>query len=392
MKDLLIALAAIATALAGLAAVLQETKLSTATEIQENLIRKKWERGAALEEATRRVSQRKLLLLGIPLVLALVLSVAALTVSGDAKAKEAPTTSVATSRCPGLLGLTGGSSSGSSQTLKVSTTARARARARSRARARAKAQAIVALGAQGRPAAGAVALRIALGSDRDPVLRRQTFRISGVRARDVRVVSVNDLTDATGDHALPIARRQLLARTVAARATGRLVHVSLCFDPERPVAMRPGSYTGGFMVIAGRSAPIPIGITITARDDRTWPAVLAALLGLLAGIFVRIGADRRWGPIVIDATYVFNFRFWVMLGGGTSAAVYSYLTIYQADSVFDGSATSLWKLTAQTFAGTLASKAVTDLIGPTAKEIRGNKARRQTMAKPGDQILHEHER
>ena len=393
MKDLFAGIAAALTALAAVAALLIETRFSDAVALAARLHRRGMTAGAAQQKAERRVRRRKLLGLGVPLLFAFAFSLAAIVASDshaktDRAAAAKPAAAATGSRCRALLGTpsTAGRTGGA-----PAPHARARTRRAGGSRRATAAPALVPLGAQGRATAGVVTMRMAFGSDRAPVVRRQTFRLGGLTARDVRVVPVDDIADATGEHALPIAHGQLRTRAMAASGTRSFVELAVCFDPARPAAIRPGSYTGGLMVLAGRAAPVAIGLTITARDDRVWPAILAALIGLLAGIFVRIGADRRWGPIIIDARYVLNFRFWVMVGGGVAAAVYSYLTIYQADPVFDGSVTSLWKLTAQTFAGTLASKAVTDLIGPTAREIRGRKARRQTVAKPEDQLLHEGE-
>ncbi|MDO8185426.1 hypothetical protein Q5424_09730 [Conexibacter sp. JD483] len=333
---------------------------------------------------------RTLRALGLSSALALGCSVAALVVGGgdDAQARAA---SSSASRCAVPASALGGQTRavvrrGTSVRARRRTSVQAKRRAGARARARTT-PAIVAIGAQGRPATGPVTMRVALGSDRGVVVRRQAFRLVSVRAGAVRAIAVNDFLTADGERTMPIGQRQLVTWVEPLATDPALVQVVVCYDPRQPTAIDAGTYSGGLMVLAGAAAPVPLGLTISARDTSPVPAVLAALLGLVAGIFVRIGADRRWGPIEVDWTYVLNFRFWVMIGGGVAAAVYSYLTLYAADPVFDVSVASLWQLSAQTFAGTLASKAATDLIGPTGREIKGNKARKQTLLDPADSAV-----
>jgi hypothetical protein len=62
----------------------------------------------------------------------------------------------------------------------------------------------------------------------------------------------------------------------------------------------------------------------------------------------------------------------VALGAIVVVGFYSYRTIYLDDPTFSADAGSLWRVTAEVFAGTIAAKAVTDLAGwPPAPAKRG---------------------
>lgn len=394
MKDLLIGVAAAATALAGILALTLPRLLDVARLKKKYLEELSLNQGEATARAEHVVWLGQVLAVGGALALAFLCSVAALFVGGQ-DTRAADETAGSQSRCDRSVarrstarrGVATGANDGRAREAARRSRRGRRNRAGRPAQRAVGTPTIVAIGAQGQPVTGPVSLRMALGSEREVVERRQTFRVNGVRARDVRAAIVNDFKTANGDGVMPIAERQLTARVAPVGASRRLVQVYVCYDPARPSEISPGSYTGGLIVLAGRASPVPLGLTITARDSRIWAGVLAAVLGLIAGILVRIGADRRWGPVEIDRAYLFNFRFWVMVGGGVTAAVYSYLTIFADDPVFDGSMSSLWQLTAQTFAGTLASKAVTDLIGPTGKEIEGRRARKQTLIRASDSSI-----
>lgn len=408
--EALLGAASVATAFAAFAALAFDGSYFDRAGIQERLVGAGVPEADAGERADTSVRSRKLALLALPLVLALGLTVAALIVlENDDDATTAAGTATA-SRCAAALagnGQAGAENTSAGRTTVKLTPAELRIRLREAAQRGQRAErrrrqagrrgqgrraerrrtrkapaavTIVPVNGQGKPVEGLVALRVPFDNGRDVALRRQTVAVTGARVRDVRVAAINDLADPTTGRIMQTANGQLQAVVRPNAASSRHADVIVCLDPLVPAEMLPGTYAGTVLVSARRAtAPVPIGLTITARDDRWWLAVLAALLGLVAGTFVRIGADKRWGPVVVDLEYVRNFRFWVMIGGGVAAAVYSYLTIYANDPVFDASAGNLWRITLETFAGTLASKAATDLIPPTEKERKGNKAR---MLKP----------
>jgi predicted outer membrane lipoprotein len=85
MKDLLVGLSAAFTAFAAIAALWFELKLADTTSLQKKIVAKLKDRdvGKAKQLANKRRMRQKLACVGLPLVLAFVLSVAALFTSED---------------------------------------------------------------------------------------------------------------------------------------------------------------------------------------------------------------------------------------------------------------------------------------------------------------------
>jgi hypothetical protein len=201
----------------------------------------------------------------------------------------------------------------------------------------------------------AAQLTFPFGWHHAPMVRHQTFQLPpGMDASAVAVAAVNDLQTAGADIVPPGG----LVGRVVATGPGPLATVAVCIDPNGLV---PGSYAGGLLVGAG-SRMTPLSLQATVKDQRWWLAVLAALVGATAGLFVKLFADQRsWDLPGVFGRHVLGPPLLITLGAGATVCVYSYLTIYADDPTFGCSAASLWRITAETFAGTLAAKAITDL-------------------------------
>jgi hypothetical protein len=216
---------------------------------------------------------------------------------------------------------------------------------------------------QGQATQGVAELKFPFGRSREPMLRHQTFRLPpDLPAAVVRVAAVNQV-QSSDSRTTPARGGQLIGQVTRA-GPGRLITVAACIDPSHPSEALPGSYTGGLLVGKGeRLASLSLEAEI--QDDDWWLVMLAAGLGAMAGLFVKLAADQRSRglPDSVMKNLV-SHRTSVAIGAGLVTGIYSYLTIYDSDPTFNAGFADLWRVSAETFAGTLAAKAVTDLTGP----------------------------
>ncbi len=224
---------------------------------------------------------------------------------------------------------------------------------------------------QGRATEGLAQLTYPFARDREPMLRHQTFRLpEGLPASLVRVVAINDVQTGAGK-TFPISQ---VSGQVVDVGQGRLVTVAVCLEPD---GVGPGTYSGGVLVGRGERVA-PVTVSATLQDTRWGFVVLAALIGGIAGLGFKLFADKRaeWLPDALLKN-VWSPRFAVALGAMFVTGLYSYLTIYADDSTFDANLANLWRVTAETFAGTVAAKAITDLAGrpsPSRGEVNADAA------------------
>jgi hypothetical protein len=228
------------------------------------------------------------------------------------------------------------------------------------------------------PLAGVAQLNFRFDDSRRPIVRHQPFLIPpGMRLRDVTVTE--PFSDILDTDERPLDRRQIRA-TVTRRGPGRLVTVAVCINPQLPGEMRGGTYTGAALVGSG-SRVTTITLEATVRDDRWHHVALAALIGVIGGLFVKLFADRASAGLRRNLT---SPRLLVAIGAGIVTAVYSYLTIYADDPTFVADFEDLWRVTAEVFAGTLAAKALTDLARPSETavdtEVKERKNREERRA------------
>jgi len=226
---------------------------------------------------------------------------------------------------------------------------------------------LAAVDAQGKPVQGNTTLRFTFGSDRDVRIRRQTLRLpAGTSRSTVQAALINDFADAQNDHVLPAEEGQVLLGFQRTSAPGTVTLVT-CIDPDGPGTLHPGSYVGAAAVTTSAGPSSTLGMQVTAKDRRWWLVLAFAFAGGCAGIIVKLFADKQ---LVGDRTSidlrsnVLRPRTLVALAAGVTTAVYSYLTIYADDATFSAEFGTLWRVAAETFAGTLAAKALTDLAGP----------------------------
>lgn len=213
-------------------------------------------------------------------------------------------------------------------------------------------------------------LTMDFGTSRNRDVRTQTYELSGGLDPDgVRVSTVNDIV--RGNDPLPIANGQLTYRAGKNSSTG-LVNVRVCYDPGGPREPAPGRYVGALLVSAPGAKATPLSLELTFRDDQVWKAIVALVLGILAGagvqaiaMFQQAPQDRRprspW-------PYIFNFRTVIAVGTGVVAAFTTYGKLVEGDPTWDSTMTALVALAGATFGATLAAKTAVDLKGPTSKE------------------------
>jgi hypothetical protein len=164
-----------------------------------------------------------------------------------------------------------------------------------------------------------------------------------------------------------------LAGAVTRRGPGRLFTVAACINPVEPAELSPGTYAGSILVGTGERQA-SIGLQATVQDDRWWRVADAALLGAIAGLFVKLFAETRTSGVEDRMRdHAKGVRFVVALGAAVVTAIYSILTIYLDDATFSATADNLWRITVEVFAGTLAAKAISDVAAPsTPKEKATN--------------------
>lgn len=216
---------------------------------------------------------------------------------------------------------------------------------------------------QAQSSPGPVELNYPFGSSRDPILHRETFRVpADMKLDDVAVtVPFGEMAEVGSGRPLPPGH---VLAAVNAPGPGRLVAVSICVNPVHPREMPAGTYVGTALIgVDDRQTPVTLRVTV--QDDERGLVILAALLGLVVGLWVKLFADSHTENLPSSKwENLRSPRSWFAIGAGLVAAFYSYRTIYADDPTFAASLDNLWRLTAETFAGTLAAKGLADLAGP----------------------------
>ena len=213
---------------------------------------------------------------------------------------------------------------------------------------------------QGEPVAGAVELTYAFGPERAPITRRQAFLIPEDMNPNAVTATV-PFQDVIDEHGRPLSAAHLRA-VVEPTGPGRVVTVAICLDPDSPTEMRAGTYTGTALVGVGERVA-PVTIQATVQDDRLWLVIAFALAGVTGGLFIRLFADKQSTGHIDKLSKVSTPRIITTVAAGLIVAFYSIRTIYLDDPTFYAGAGDLWRITAETFAGTLAAKTLTDLGG-----------------------------
>jgi hypothetical protein len=223
-------------------------------------------------------------------------------------------------------------------------------------------------------------LAMDFGTSRSRDVRTQTYRVSSAIDPDtVRVSTVNDIV--RNNDPLPIANGQLTYRAGKSSSTG-LVNVRVCYDPGGPHEPAAGRYVGALLVSAPGAKATPLSLELTFRDDQVWKAIVALVVGILAGAVVQAIAMFQQAPQQRRPSspwpYIFNFRTLISVGTGVVAALSAYGKLVEGDPTWDGTGTALLALAGATFGATLAAKTAVDLKGPTSKEkTKGLAARPQ---------------
>jgi hypothetical protein len=224
-------------------------------------------------------------------------------------------------------------------------------------------------------------LAMDFGINRNRDVRTQTYRLSpNIDPDDVRVSTVNDIV--RGNDPLPIANGQLTYRAGKIPST-ELINVRVCYDPGGAREPGPGRYLGALLVSAPGAKATPLSLELTFRDDQIWKALVALLVGILAGaavqafaIFQQAPRGRRPRRI---RPYILNFRALFAVSAGIVAAFTAYDKLVAGDPTWDASGSALVALAAATFGATMTTKTALDVIGPTGKERSKGLA-----AKPGE--------
>ena len=165
---------------------------------------------------------------------------------------------------------------------------------------------------------------------------------------------VNDFADPQRERVLPTEADQVMFRFADEPAPGTVTIVA-CVDPDGPGALRPGNYVGAAAITTPRGHAATVSLDITAQDSRWWLVLTFALGGGFAGILVKLLADRRSlgaGAGVEFHPRRWDARTWFAFAAGVATAIYSYLTIYADDPTFTAELGTLWRVAAETFAGT----------------------------------------
>jgi len=208
------------------------------------------------------------------------------------------------------------------------------------------------------------------GASRNREVRTQTYSLSaGLDPDTVRVSTVNDIVD--GNKTLPIGHQQLTYRAYDNPTTG-LVNVRVCYDPGGYREPDAGRYVGALLVTAPGAKAAPLAVEFTLRDNETGAAIIALLIGILAGTAVQAIATFQQTPKKERPSkawaYIFNFRSAASIGTGVVAAIGAYGKFVEGNSVWEATGPSLLSLAGATFGATLAAKTFVDLKGPTEKE------------------------
>jgi len=230
---------------------------------------------------------------------------------------------------------------------------------------------LAAVDGQGKPVQGSTVLKFRFGPERGVLIRRQTFRLPA-GTNMIQAALINDFVDGQRDRVLPAEAGQVVLGFQRRSAPGTATLVA-CIDPDGPGAMRPGSYVGAASVSASSGPSATLSIEVSAQDRRWWLVLAFAFGGGLAGIIVKLLADRQTIGDHVEVSLnprSWSARTWVAFAAGVTTAIYSFLTIYADDPTFSAEFGTLWRVAAETFAGTLAAKALTDLAGPAANGKR----------------------
>jgi hypothetical protein len=226
-------------------------------------------------------------------------------------------------------------------------------------------------------------LSFAFGSSRTPIVRRQTFRVPvGVDRAAVRSGLTSDIVDPARDDI--IDRTNVVARVSLVKVEPRLVNVSVCIDPARPVAAAPGTYSGAVLVnVPGAGvAPAPLPLHVTIRDEGKLVAMIAIFVGIVVAAALRTRADVHQRDTTY-AEYIYSMSFLAMvfigLLGGIAAYTKLYATVPDAELVPQ----SLVALGGASFTATLAGKSLTELEGAFAKRGGGSAGRARDTGQPG---------
>jgi hypothetical protein len=211
----------------------------------------------------------------------------------------------------------------------------------------------------------------------EPLIRGQSFKLATKERKRPGFGLIETPTDAESGDEIPAGALKGRVRRIPILRSGS--RLELCIDPalagER---LDPGSYTGTVAIGASATrtqnlAPVPI--TITIADDRKIIAMIAILVGIVAGIVVRASGDLAQAPGTSAdqppsaKDYFLSLRFLVMIAGGLLAGVLVYGPLYADDPSADlGSVGLLIPLAAASFTATLAAKSIADLRSPTKAE------------------------
>jgi hypothetical protein len=213
---------------------------------------------------------------------------------------------------------------------------------------------------QGEPVAGSAQLVFTFGTGRDAITRRQAFLLPA-DMDPARVTVTLPFQDVIDDEGRPLAPTHLHA-VVGRAGPGKLVTIAFCVNPSAPEEMDAGTYTGTALVgVDDRVSAVTLQSTV--QDDRSWLVALFALAGVIAGLFVRLFADKTSTHHIKSIFHVSRTRVIVTVGAGLVVGFYSVQTIYLDDPTFDANLVDLFRVTAEVFAGTLAAKTLTDLWG-----------------------------
>ncbi len=211
---------------------------------------------------------------------------------------------------------------------------------------------------QGEPVAGSAQLVFTFGTGRDAMTRRQAFdRPRTWTTRVTVTLPFQDVIDDEGRHSPP--------RTCTRSAPWRPRQAGddrVLREPGRAVGDGRGTYTGTALVgVDERVSAVTLQSTV--QDDRPWLVALFALGGVIAGLFVRLFADKNSTAHIQSILHVSRTRMIVTVGAGLVVGFYSFETIYLDDPTFDANLVDSFGVSAEVFAGTLAAKTLTDLWG-----------------------------
>lgn len=220
-------------------------------------------------------------------------------------------------------------------------------------------------------------MKFGFGGSRNPLDHRQPFRVPrGVPRSAFRFGAPSDLSDS--DSGKTLSRARLRGDVGPIGVDPRQVRLTVCIDPALPNELSAGTYTGAVLINAPTVAgvrPASLPVTVTVQDDRKIIAMLACLVGVIAGAVIRSMADIQQAPGKPDGSppermaYFYSLRFLVMIALGLlgGATAYSGLFANESDASVDVFSILL-PLAAASFTATLAAKSLADLTQPSQQE------------------------